>query len=459
MTLLVAWLWQGLLVAMVATIATRVVPAGAAAARHLLWWLALILVLVSPAVPLLSLLATPALGVVWEVTQPSAGSGLVTLPQPPSWLMPVVLVFWAFRAVMGLVRLLRNATSLRALVGAAQPFDLIREARLPIWQRARGNQRVALKVSGHIRGACAVGFLEPTLLVSSDLVASLDDPQLEAIVLHEFAHLERRDDWSGLLQQLCIALGGVHPAVYWISRQIDLEREAACDQRVVGWTGAPLLYARSLAAAAETAWRSGQSTPALAPGSSTTGSMLRVRVERLLSEHRPRVQRIWAGAASGAAAIASAAVLAAQAPNIVTFVALSTSLFAVPHAWVEGATMPGATVVLVSSAIGPTAEVTTQASRTTAPAPTVLDSTPERPLSPVAPPSEPVDGHPIPPLSSTMLQTPIALPVSGRERDTRRDAFASPFVDLGSAVAGAGVQTAQTTARASKAVGRWFTRF
>ena len=57
--------------------------------------------------------------------------------------------------------------------------------------------------------------------------------ELNAILLHELAHLRRRDDWTNLIQKIVGALLFFHPAVWWIEKKLALEREMACDDLVL----------------------------------------------------------------------------------------------------------------------------------------------------------------------------------------------------------------------------------
>jgi beta-lactamase regulating signal transducer with metallopeptidase domain len=69
--------------------------------------------------------------------------------------------------------------------------------------------------------------------------------------LHELAHLRRYDDWTNLAQKLVKALFFFHPAVWWIEKQVSLEREMACDDAVLAETASPRAYAECLAHLAE----------------------------------------------------------------------------------------------------------------------------------------------------------------------------------------------------------------
>src|SRR3970040_235218 len=99
-------------------------------------------------------------------------------------------------------------------------------------------------------GACALGLGRPVVLVSRSVADAVNDESLDEIVMHEQAHLDRYDDWSQLLQAVVGSLAGLHPAVRFLARRMDVDREAACDDRVVSRTGATRRYASSLLAAA-----------------------------------------------------------------------------------------------------------------------------------------------------------------------------------------------------------------
>ena len=73
------------------------------------------------------------------------------------------------------------------------------------------------------------------------------------MLLHELAHLRRWDDWTKLAQRLAEAIFFFHPAIYWIARNLNLEREVACDDWVVVHTGRTKPYALCLTRLVETA--------------------------------------------------------------------------------------------------------------------------------------------------------------------------------------------------------------
>src|ERR687891_1536007 len=78
-------------------------------------------------------------------------------------------------------------------------------------------------------------------------MSGLSAQQLEAILAHELAHIRRHDYLVNLLQTLVETLLFYHPAVWWLSRRIRLEREHCCDDLAVSLCGDPYTYASALA--------------------------------------------------------------------------------------------------------------------------------------------------------------------------------------------------------------------
>ena len=85
------------------------------------------------------------------------------------------------------------------------------------------------------------------MLLPASALAGLSPQQLEAILAHELAHIRRHDYLVNLLQTLVETLLFYHPAVWWLSRRIRIERENCCDDLAVSLCGDPVAYAKALA--------------------------------------------------------------------------------------------------------------------------------------------------------------------------------------------------------------------
>ncbi len=135
-----------------------------------------------------------------------------------------------------------------------------------------------------------------------------NEGELEQVLRHELAHVNRRDDWGNLWQQIIEAGLFFHPAVWWISRRLSLEREIACDDLVLEASGPARGYALTLANAAS---RLRFHRDLAAPGVSGKNSQLQQRIDMILNTQRDRTSRLakrWPGfftaAAAGIAALA-----------------------------------------------------------------------------------------------------------------------------------------------------------
>ena len=246
------------------------------------------------------------------------------LPAIPDGVVACAAAIWAMTAAVGVLRIARSCRALGRLKRASSPFDRSREARLPLWVAARdgGHRAAELRTSDCMTGACALGLGRPAILVSRAVADALSDESLDEIVMHEQAHLDRYDDWSQLLLAVVGSLAGLHPAVRFLARRLDVDREAACDDRVVSRTGATRRYASSLlaVAAASNPEAGGVEFAAGVPTATTTASALRVRVGRLLDPRRDRGARL-ASATSlvSVTALALAVVMSTQVAPVVIF--------------------------------------------------------------------------------------------------------------------------------------------
>lgn len=331
MTLLVTWLWQGLAIACITALALKATPRLNAATRHVIWWLALAAVLAIPVVHFAAPQAeTPSMPEV--VKSASDGAVMLVLPALPGAVTTGLIAFWAFTLVFGLIRIARSCREVGRLKRTSVSFDVAREARLTMWVSARDSsrRRMGLRISEKRAGACALGLGgPPIILVSGSLVEALSDDELDEIVMHEQAHLERRDDWLRLLQAIASSIAGLHPAMRFILRQIDADCEAACDDRVVARTGDARRYAWTLAAAASAAVE--RNELGLTPAATGTAAALRRRVNRLLDPHRDRGPRLaWGASLTSAVVLAIAVAAAPQLTPIVAFVEAAETMLPIP---------------------------------------------------------------------------------------------------------------------------------
>ncbi len=118
----------------------------------------------------------------------------------------------------------------------------------------------------------------------------LPPEELNIILLHEFAHLRRWDDWTNLLQKVVRAIFLFHPAVWWIDGRLALEREMACDDEVVAGTGNPRGYAKCLVSLLEKSFaRRGWTMAQAAVHRAREASL---RLAQILDARRPHARNV-----------------------------------------------------------------------------------------------------------------------------------------------------------------------
>ena len=96
---------------------------------------------------------------------------------------------------------------------------------------------VKLLQSGYVKVPVVVGHLKPVILMPVGLLAGLPAEQVEAILLHELAHIKRNDYFVNFLQNVAEAVFFFNPGLLWISSILKEERENCCDDIALQQTG------------------------------------------------------------------------------------------------------------------------------------------------------------------------------------------------------------------------------
>ena len=309
---LVDFVWQGTAVGVVAASALLAMRRSSPQARYSLCCAALIVMIGLPVVTTTRRYSPAA---VPESTVPSIGQGAVAgsgdgmlasveagtqvtpvLTVIAPWILPV----WSLGVLALSLRLLLGGLEVRTLRRSGQPADeRVCALAAGLMHRMGVNRHVSLVTSPRAAGPSTIGWLRPVILLPPAAAMGLTVQQLEAVLAHELAHIRRYDYLVNILQMTVETLLFYHPAVWWVSHRMRVERERCCDDEAVRLCGDATAYARALVTMAR------QQVPLLAMGSS--GCSLTDRVGRLLgiAESRPPV---GAGLVTLAIALAFAAI-------------------------------------------------------------------------------------------------------------------------------------------------------
>jgi beta-lactamase regulating signal transducer with metallopeptidase domain len=238
-------MWQGAAIAAGIALFLRFAPWVSAAHRFTAWAVGFAVVVGLPFLPLFTHVAASAAPV--PVMHFAAPRPWIELDS--RWGL-IIAALWLAMAMIRLVALASHSMRLRNLWKSATPIeasDLSQSlaAALP------AGRKIQICTTHKINRPSVIGFFAPRILVPEWLVDRLTLQELEQVVLHEAEHLRRRDDWTNLLQKLCMVLFPLNPALAWMERRLCQEREMACDEGVVLRTQAPRAYAACLTSLAE----------------------------------------------------------------------------------------------------------------------------------------------------------------------------------------------------------------
>ena len=313
------WLWQGSVVALATSAILRLLSRARAQFRYVLCWIVLALVLALPALPLMFASGVP-------VPAPAAVvPSDVMFAVPNAWWTSttIVLSLWALWSGVYSLRIARALLALRRARRRCLLFPAAEESRLAHWNAVRElGRRTRLVLSNDVRAAAILGCGRPVIAIAPALIGHLDREELDRFVIHEWAHVQRRDDLLNLAQVAVRVLAGWHPAVWWLNRQLQIERESACDEATIALTGSAKGYAAALAKAASVLPATRRMVPAVGALSSP---VLRNRIIRILS-HGRLISRTW----SVSTAITAGLTLVVLAVCIAELRLIGTAVLAAP---------------------------------------------------------------------------------------------------------------------------------
>ena len=286
--------WQGILLTLLVWLALRDTRRVNATTKVAIWQVTLLAVALLPVLQLLP----PLLGQMapMEVlTSAAAGPSSPALALPPyspaSTLRPIMELPESLTEVAAICALFLAALQLlRLAIGYLVVRRLKRKStRLDVSLPSPILRKTSVLVSTRIGMPMALGYRQPAILLPQSMVLALTYDELQHVLLHESAHLLRRDDWMALGERVLRALFSFQPAVHWIGRQIEREREVACDDWVIAQSGEAKPYAASLARVAELG--SAARVPMLATGAGRPKEIFK-RLETLLDRTRNRLPQV-----------------------------------------------------------------------------------------------------------------------------------------------------------------------
>jgi beta-lactamase regulating signal transducer with metallopeptidase domain len=209
-----------------------------------------------------------------------------------STLFSLLSAVWCLGILVTAYRDWRRRGELRIITRTATDADLNRATRATQDTReALGlNELPRIRVSDLAPLPFVHGVWKPLVVLPRDIVTSASNDRLRDVLIHECAHIVRKDSWVHLLQRISAIVFWFHPGVVWLNSQIGRAREELCDNFVL-LAGDAAEYAETLLDLSESCrgkWLSGA-----ALGLFSTRWTLEQRVGGLLDLSRDRTTRTW----------------------------------------------------------------------------------------------------------------------------------------------------------------------
>lgn len=215
--------------------------------------------------------------------QPGWALGLAPPQAGVAW--SLVFLVWSLGSLL---------LALRSVVGWWQLKRLVREAHVPppgwratVLQQVRETLSLSelpqILLSRRVRVPMVAGVRHPIVLLPSALATDMSPAESADTLIHECAHIQRRDQWVLLLQRVALLAFWPHPLLHYLNRELERAREELCDNHVLT-SSRPSAYAATLL-------RLGQiCLPASQWGATMTmigrKTMVEQRIRRLVDKHR-----------------------------------------------------------------------------------------------------------------------------------------------------------------------------
>ena len=363
-----------------------------AAMRHIVWLSALIGLLLLPLLattlpklelPILSAMETPATAPAMAETLPAATPTDATapiaapaVPEPANRGLPLWPLYLIVVSAL-LARFVGARLTLMRLWRQADPAD-------QVWVRLADSAAATLRMRGQVALRIARtplmpmtwGTLSPRILLPAE-ARGWSEARRRLVLLHELAHVRRRDSLTQSVGWLACALYWLHPGAWLAARQMRLEQEVAADDLAIGAGTAPRLYAENLLELA--------GTLALPAPAMARVSELERRIVAIVGRTSRRAPGRGFAALAGCGAMAATLLAATALP--VHAMAEAAPAMATPAAATAGQAAPAAATPATGSAIvpAPAAPVTTAEAVATTPAtPSVAAPAPLVPVANVS---------------------------------------------------------------------------
>lgn len=217
-----------------------------------------------------------------EASQTSAAEVWPPLAVLAFYWRPVVAGLWIIGATLCALRLCNDWRAVQKLRSHAQPLaedSPWRHRFQALLQRMNLTRPIQFLTSDSLTTPIVMGVFQPVVIFPLSLLSQMPSAQVEAILLHELAHIRRHDYLVNILQRVTETVFFFQPVVWYVSHRMRVERELCCDDIASASCDTVSQYAGALAALE--AFRSAENYELAAAAKGSSEGSLLSRIRRL----------------------------------------------------------------------------------------------------------------------------------------------------------------------------------
>lgn len=195
--------------------------------------------------------------------------------------LPFVVAIWITGMIIFAIRMAGGVFYIKRIRATSQSIGAPYTNVLASFQKKLKFKKVIrMASSAWVKVPMVVGHLKPFILFPVGAMNQLTPQELEAILAHELAHIQRFDYLQNMIQSVIEIVFYYHPAIWWISAVIRSERENTCDDIAIQLCGSSMTYAKALVQLETIHHRS----PVLAVPLFKSKAQLLMRIKRILNQ-------------------------------------------------------------------------------------------------------------------------------------------------------------------------------
>lgn len=169
-----------------------------------------------------------------EYPQPSSPEVQVTPVYTPMNWQAILFLVWLMVAVSIMLLLIQRAFHIKGLVAQARGGDCRLKSLFDQCKEKMGvGKGVILRISPNVTAPSVCGLLRPVVLLPKEFERTLNSGHLKAVLLHELAHIKRKDLWISMVQTFLQIVYFYNPLLWVANRVIRRVREQAVDEVVL----------------------------------------------------------------------------------------------------------------------------------------------------------------------------------------------------------------------------------